>query len=140
MIPDPSDMSMSESFSLVRRLSQLGTRIYTKLKGVSVGQDQFGNRYYRERRTPSGRRESRWVIYAGEPEASKVPPEWHIWLHHMRNQPLESNSVYHQSWQKPYQPNQTGTEAAFRQPGHGLSNERRAKATGDYQTWKPHDE
>jgi NADH:ubiquinone oxidoreductase subunit len=67
----------------------LGTRLLTWLRGALVGTDSYGNRYYRERgakplRRGGGRfsREKRWVIYNGEPEASKVPPEWHAWLHH----------------------------------------------------------
>ncbi len=67
----------------------LGTRLLTWLRGDYVGIDSLGNRYYREkgrRALPRGggraSREKRWVIYAGEPEGSKVPSEWHAWLHH----------------------------------------------------------
>jgi len=71
----------------------LGTRLLTWLRGELVGSDAYGNRYYRDRgatplRRGGGRfsREKRWVIYNGEPEASKVPPEWHAWLHHTVNE------------------------------------------------------
>jgi NADH:ubiquinone oxidoreductase subunit len=71
----------------------LGTRLLTWLRGELVGSDAYGNRYYRERggrpvRRGGGRfsREKRWVIYNGEPEGSKVPPEWHAWLHHTVNE------------------------------------------------------
>lgn len=123
------------NFSLVRRLSEFGTRLQTWLSGVEVGKDQFGNRYYRERKTPPGVRERRWVIYAGEPEASAVPPEWHIWLHHTADAPIPEQSPLHKSWQRPYQPNQTGTNAAYFPPGH--DGGKRAKATGDYEAWTP---
>ena len=123
------------NFSLIRRLSQFGTRFQTMFYGVEVGQDQFGNRYYRERKATSGVRERRWVMYAGEPEASKVPPEWHIWLHHTAEAPIPGQSPLRKPWQKPYQPNQTGTEAAYFPPGH--DGGKRAKATGDYQPWTP---
>lgn len=126
-----------ENFSLVRRLSQLGTILQTRLSGVEVGRDEFGNVYYRSRQTPKGEREKRWVIYAGEPEASKVPPEWHIWLHHTADAPLSEKSSFHKSWQKPYQPNLTGTAEAYFPPGHTFAGGRRHKATGDYQAWKP---
>lgn len=127
-------MSNSESFSLVRRLSQFGTVFQTMFYGVEVGRDQFGNRYFRERKTQAGVRERRWVMYSGEPEASKVPPEWHIWLHHTAEAPISAESPLHKSWQKPYQQNQTGSEAAYFPPGY---DGKRAKATGDYQAWKP---
>ncbi len=68
----------------------LGTWLLTWLRGAPVGTDEYGNRYYRlkgdkPRRLGGGRfsRERRWVIYKGEAEGSKVPPEWHAWLHHM---------------------------------------------------------
>ena len=59
----------------------IGTRLYTWLKGERVGEDVFGNRYYRERGAGARGRPRRWVMYKGMPEASKVPPEWHAWLH-----------------------------------------------------------
>jgi NADH:ubiquinone oxidoreductase subunit len=125
------------SFSFIRRLSQLGTMIETRLNGIEAGRDQFGNRYYRARRTPKGTREKRWVIYVGEPEASKVPPEWHIWLHHTADAPIPDSSPLHRPWQKPYQPNMTGTSEAYLPPGHTLEGGKRAPATGDYEAWRP---
>jgi NADH:ubiquinone oxidoreductase subunit len=131
-----TNMSQPDSsFSLIRRLSQLGTRLQTMFSGVEVGQDQFGNRYYRDRKTPQGIRERRWVMYVGEPEASKVPPEWHIWLHHTADAPIATASPLRKAWQKPYEQNQSGTEAAYFPPGH--EGGKRAKATGDYESWKP---
>ena len=53
----------------------IGTRLFTWLKGVRVGEDSFGNRYFRERRTPAGRRQRRWVLYAGDVEAFSIDPE-----------------------------------------------------------------
>jgi NADH:ubiquinone oxidoreductase subunit len=132
-----TDQKPDPNFSLIRRLSQLGTMIETRLYGIEVGHDDFGNRYYRARRAPKGVREKRWVIYAGEPEASKVPPEWHIWLHHTANAPISDASPLHRPWQKPYQPNMTGTSEAYLPPGHALEGGKRAAATGDYEAWQP---
>ena len=53
----------------------LGTWLFTKLRGESVGADDQGNRYYQDKRATPGRRRKRWVIYQGEPEASRVPPD-----------------------------------------------------------------
>ncbi len=58
----------------------LGTRLYTWFRGEEVGQDQFKNRYFREKgggkvHRDSLRHERRWVMYDGEVEASRVPPE-----------------------------------------------------------------
>jgi len=126
-------MSAFDSFSFIRRLSQLGTWLQTGLCGQEVGVDTFGNRYYRDPHMQKGVREKRWVMYAGEPEASKVPPEWHIWLHHTMDAPLPLSS--RKAWQKPHIENMTGTPDAWLPPA--LEGKDRPRATGDYQPWKP---
>ena len=64
-----------------------GTWLFTKLRGELVGTDDQGNRYFQDKRVTAGRRRKRWVIYQGEPEASRVPPDWHGWLHYTTNTP-----------------------------------------------------
>ena len=55
----------------------IGTWIFTRLKGRSVGTDATGNIYYEEKRQrPGSLRNRRWVAYAGAAEASAVPPDW----------------------------------------------------------------
>jgi NADH:ubiquinone oxidoreductase subunit len=120
----------------------IGTRLFTWLHGEFVGKDEFGNRYFRERRVKPGRRDRRWVLYRGEAEASKVPPLWHAWLHRtIDNTPADetpaASHVHSPSWQKEYEPNMTGSSRASRPPGHILSKGQRARATGDYNPWRP---
>ena len=110
----------------------IGTRLMTWWKGERVGQDQFDNTYYRERN--GGRR--RWVIYKGRPEASKVPADWHAWLHRTVDQPPSAQSP-RRPWEKPHQPNLTGTPYAYRPSGSLLQGGRRPQATGDYEPWRP---
>jgi NADH:ubiquinone oxidoreductase subunit len=111
--------------------------LYTWLHGELVGTDTFGNKYYRRKARGGERRDRRWVVYDGTVEASRVPPEWHAWLHHTTdNVPPEGGSP-RRPWQKQHQPNQTGTPNAYRPPGHTLRGGRREKATGDYETWTP---
>ena len=113
------------------------TRLITRLRGESVGVDSFGNRYYQERRPTRGRRCRRWVVYEGKDEASAVPPRWNAWLHYtVDNAPAEGDSPQRE-WQKPHLPNLTGTPDAYRPAGHTLRGGNRAKATGDYEAWKP---
>jgi NADH:ubiquinone oxidoreductase subunit len=114
----------------------LGTRLFTWLRGSYVGSDANGNRYYRGRPLAGRKRERRWVIYAGEAEASRVPPEWHGWLHGAQVEPPKPDQPRY-AWQKAYVPNLTGTELAYRPPGHTLAAGRRAPATGDYEPWMP---
>ena len=113
----------------------IGTRLFTMLKGRSVGTDATGNIYYEERRARPGLRGRRWVMYAGAPEASDVPPEWHAWLHYTTDAPLAEAA--RRPWQKPYVPNLTGTAAGYRPPGHDYQGGQRAAATGDYEAWTP---
>jgi NADH:ubiquinone oxidoreductase subunit len=44
---------------------------------------------------------------------------------------------FRRPWQKPHQPNLTGTTEAFRPAGHLLEGGQRAKGTGDYEAWHP---
>jgi NADH:ubiquinone oxidoreductase subunit len=115
----------------------LGTWLDTFFNGEAVGKDAEGNRYYRERREPRGRRRRRWVIYNGAAEASRVPPEWHAWLHFTSDSPLTGNPSLTKPWQKPHQANATGTQAAYRPPGSQYEGGKRAPATGDYEPWRP---
>jgi NADH:ubiquinone oxidoreductase subunit len=110
-----------------------GTWLHTKLYGERVGEDGYGNVYYKSKRM-RGTRQERWVIYKGEPEASKVPPEWHAWLHHTVDTPIEAPV---RAWQKPHQPNLTGTAQAYLPPGADARGGHRAKAADDYQAWTP---
>jgi NADH:ubiquinone oxidoreductase subunit len=77
------------------------------------------------------------VIYNGEVEASRVPPEWHIWLHHTTDATPPEGGPARQPWQKDHLPNLTGTDLAYRPPGHTLKGGRRDAATGDYEPWTP---
>jgi NADH:ubiquinone oxidoreductase subunit len=118
-------------------MSTIGTLIYTWLNGKRVGTDGFGNRYYRSSKQPLYGRERRWVLYKGIDEASKVPPEWHAWLHHITEKPLTDGDAKAHPWQKPHVPNLSGTPYAYRPKGHDLRGGKRAPATGDYEPWTP---
>lgn len=113
----------------------LGTRLFTLLHGRRVGSDAEGNIYYEARRNPWNGRLRRWVAYKGAPEPSRVPPEWHAWLHHTTEAPLPDSK--RRPWQKPHQMNLTGTPGAYRPPGHDYRGGHRAAATGDYEAWTP---
>jgi NADH:ubiquinone oxidoreductase subunit len=113
----------------------IGTRLHTWLSGRLVGRDGEGNVYYEDKKLRPGLHRRRWVAYAGLPEASKVPPEWHAWLHYTTDAPLPETG--RRPWQKPHLPNFTGTPASYRPPGHDYQGGTRAPATGDYESWTP---
>ena len=109
-----------------------GTQLYTRLKGEKVGQDEQGNTYYQTR---DGKR--RWVIYNGIVEASRVPAEWHGWLHKTVVEPPTVNPPKVKPWERPHKANLTGTGGAYFPPGSLTREGQRHPATGDYEAWKP---
>jgi NADH:ubiquinone oxidoreductase subunit len=111
------------------------TRIHMAIFGRRVGEDQFGNVYYTEKKALKGRRARRWVLYKGKAEPSKIPPEWHGWMHYTLDAPLIN--IKHHAWEKPHLPNLTGTVNAYLPPGHLLKGGHRSPSTSDYEPWKP---
>jgi NADH:ubiquinone oxidoreductase subunit len=118
----------------------LGMRFFTWRTGERVGTDEFGNVYYR---TVGGVKdkalghERRWVVYHGQAEASAVPPGWNGWLHHTVDVAPSQEDYRPREWQKPHQPNPSGTSAAYRPQGSVLAGGRRKPTGGDYTAWKP---
>ncbi|SNY93794.1 NADH:ubiquinone oxidoreductase subunit [Cohaesibacter sp. ES.047] len=121
----------------------LGTLVHTKRRGIYVGKDDFGNKYYKQavkhNASYSGSRkgERRWVIYAQDAEASAVPAGWHGWLHYRTDVAPSQDDYVSWPWQKPHQANRTGTDEAYRPAGSILSPQSRPVATGDYEAWSP---
>ncbi len=115
-----------------------GTRLLTWRRGRQIGHDTFGNRYYVQKSGigPLGV-PRRWVIYKDLADASKVPPEWHGWLHHTVDTPPSEETYTPKRWQKPHVMNMTGTADAWRPKGSILGASERPKATGDYKPWRP---
>jgi NADH:ubiquinone oxidoreductase subunit len=119
----------------------IGTALFSALHGEHVGTDAQGNKYYRSKpkqaQATSAGRERRWVIYNGPNDASRVPPEWHGWLHHSYDELPQSHLPPPKIWETDYTPNATGTAAAYRPQGALERGGRRAAATGDYEAWSP---
>lgn len=116
-----------------------GTRLWVAMNGVFVGADESGNRYYRSKQPtgPNGR-ERRMVVYAGGyAEASTIPPGWHGWMHYRTDVPPSEEAYVARAWQKPHEPNLTGTPLAYRPDGSLLAKGERPRVTGDYDAWSP---
>ena len=119
----------------------INTLVHTSRHGEFVGKDEFGNSYYRTKggkKDPALGFERRWVIYAGETEASATPPGWFGWLHHTVDVPPTDEKYAPHAWQQAYVPNQTGTPNAWRPEGSTMKSGQRPAATGDYEAWSPH--
>ena len=102
-----------------------GTRIKTILFGKFIGSDEYGNKYYKNKKG------KRWVIYANEIDASKIPVEWYSWIHFMPNKIENIHKLEKHDWQKPHQPNLTGTDSAY-YPNKNNKNATEKK----YKSWK----
>ena len=114
------------SFTLFRRRARL------------VGEDEQGNRYYEEPNpsAPDGFAR-RWVVYHGVAEASRVPSDWHGWLHHTFDEPPTTAPLPRRSWEKDHLPNMTGTPLAYRPKG-SLARAGGSGAVEDvYEAWTP---
>lgn len=115
----------------------IGTSLFTARKGKKVGEDHMGNVYYEGGYDYIYKRPRRWVIYKGSNDASRVPAEWHNWLHYTGEAAPESNLPPARVWEKDYVPNMTGTTEAYRPIGAIEKGGHRAIATGDYEAWTP---
>ena len=104
----------------------IGTFFYTLFTGKLIGKDQFGNKYYSN---SSGKR---WVIYKNYIESTKIPPEWHLWIHFLKNTPLDNLNKY--DWKKPHEENLTGTSRAHKPEGSLASDSQ--KIGKKYDVWE----
>ena len=105
----------------------VGTFIYTLFSGKFAGKDQFGNKYY------SNSKGKRWVIYKDEIESSKIPPEWHAWIHSsVLKKPSQNSKKF--IWQKEHEENLTGTDKAYTPDGSLKFNQK--KIIKKYESWK----
>ena len=76
--------------------------------------DDAGNIYYQDKKDPA----RRWVIYNGNNDGSRVPPDWQLWLRGTIDElPDKALPPVAQVPAKPPTGNLTGTMAAFRPDG-----------------------
>ena len=105
----------------------LGTFFYTLFTGKLIGEDDFGNKYY------SNSKKKRWVIYKSRVESTKIPPEWHSWIHFLQSEkPSTNNKKF--SWQIKHEENLTGTKRAHKPEGSLINDSK--KNMKKYENWK----
>ena len=115
----------------------VGAAFDIKRRSTFVGTDEYGNRYFEEKKPSIEGRRRRYVMYNGLAEPSKVPADWHGWLHHTVDTPPTEEDYRPREWQQAHVPNLTGTPHAYRPAGSLHKGGQRPKATGDYQAWRP---
>ena len=114
-----------------------GTWLHTRTSGIRIGEDAEGNVYYQARKPEPTGYYRRWVAYNGNNDASRVPAEWHGWLHHSYDELPESHLPAPKIWEADFTPNATGTAQAYRPKGALENGGKRARAGGDYEAWTP---
>lgn len=102
-----------------------GTFLKTLFYGTYVGKDEFGNRYYKNKKN------DRWVIYSNNIEATKITSDWYLWIHHTVDNIPEEKNTRKYSWQKKHLENQTGTKNSYKPIKIKKDNVQKK-----YETWK----
>ena len=102
-----------------------GTFLKTLFTGTYVGKDEFGNKYYKNKR------DERWVIYSSTIESTKITSDWYLWMHHTVNKVPEDNKNLKYSWQKNHSENKTGTKDSYKPTKIEKKNYNKK-----YETWK----
>jgi len=108
-----------------------------KRRSNFVGEDDYGNRYFEDRKKSTAGLYRRFVMYKGLAEASKVPAEWHGWLHHTFDDVPTEAPLKRRSWETDHKPNMTGTVFAYRPKGSLREGGERRENAADYEAWTP---
>ncbi len=103
---------------------QVIQHLFIKLFSKKIGNDEFGNAYY------ENSEKRRFIVYKGCPEPSKIPAQWHGWIHYNTDVAPVNIKTNKFSWQKIHLPNLTGTKHAYK-PKDTIGKAKR------YQSWQP---
>ena len=99
-------------------------KIYLNLFGTKVGEDEYGNQFFELKRTDYLGRKKRYCFYKGVPEASKISPEWHPFMHYQIDAKLVKSTFKQYKWQKPAVPDTTLSSSRYLPKNHFLYNEK----------------
>ena len=110
----------------------VGTRIWSFLNGYKVGEDIFGHVYLRNKNDTK-----RWVLYDGDVDSTKVPPEWNAWLRYTSNIIPTLQKKY--AWEKEHKKNQTGSKNLYNPSASVLNSSNNKKKKSEYESWSPKD-
>jgi len=113
-------------------MTDIVNRLFARLFYKKIGEDQFGNEYLLSRCDNAYGKKKRMVLYKGLAEPTKVPANWHSWLHYTSDDIPKNHLAY--SWQKNHLPNRSGTSLAYTPPD---TEERVEPSRGLYKAWHP---
>ncbi|MEM0984803.1 MAG: NADH:ubiquinone oxidoreductase subunit NDUFA12 [Pseudomonadota bacterium] len=117
----------------------LGTLFDINRRSSFVGEDTYGNKYYEDRKPSMGAKNyrRRYVVYSGLAEPSKVPADWHGWLHHTFDAPPTEAPLPRKAFELDHKPNMTGTVFATKPKGSLSEKGKRQETYADYEAWTP---
>ena len=115
----------------------VGARYDIGRRAKFIGEDEWGNKFYEEKKPSLENRKRRYVIYNGPAEASRVSADWHGWLHHTFDKPPTEDPLPKKDFETSHQPNLTGTLLAYKPKGSLSRKEDRSKSSSDYEAWTP---
>jgi len=101
-------------------------KFFIKLFCQKVGNDEFSNEYF------TNKAGKRLVAYKGIAEASKIPAEWHGWMHYSTDITPININTHRFSWQKIHLPNLTGTKNFYSPKNSSVK-----KTNAEYEAWNP---
>ncbi len=108
----------------------LGTKLFTFIRGKQVGTDNENNKFYVHKKNS----QKRWIIYNGLMDASRIPAEWHDWLHH-RTDEIPNESDKKLNWYKMHKENSTGTNESY--SPNASKDKEPAILKKNYKPWRP---
>ena len=115
----------------------VGARFDIGRRSVLVGEDEWGNKFFEEKKPTFEGRKRRYVIYNGPAEPTRVSADWHGWLHHTFDKPPTEDPLPKKEYETSHQPNLTGTLLAYKPKGSLSRKEDRSKSSSDYEAWTP---
>ena len=118
----------------------IGIRFTVARRGVFIGEDDYGNRYYEARGHPRQLRRPQAPLgdlQAATPTPRRCRPSGTAGCTTPSTSRRPSDPLTRQAWEQDHLPNLTGTIWAWRPKGAISRGGERAKATGDYEAWRP---
>ncbi len=102
-----------------------------------VGTDEFGNCYFEKKSVSQNGKKKRFVIYKGMVEASKIPSNWHSWIHYTSDKAPININTNRSPWQKTHLPNLTGTINKYSPIKNNIENDTKLSKNSNYESWIP---
>ncbi len=111
------------------------TQFKASIFGKYIGSDIYGNKYFEFKSCDFLGRKKRICIYNGFVEATKIPSEWHSWMHHKSDAPNVEKKYF---WQVMHLPSLTGTKFRFTNTNSdSVIKNKYSKIPSRYSAWKP---